>query len=729
MSETKSLRATLFRPTTSLSGNEYPSVFRGENLVLRGPSDNPYFEVFGGNLDLDEDYALADFALTGTVSCYVNSTTVGGSGTLFRTELHLGQHILIDQYVLAVKEILSDEYFICSRAPTGSASGTGYGLPQLSELNGKRCVMMSGNAIEFGKGHLIAVGSGEMFVNGEPLEGESLIASSRAQAAIYRPATDDYVVAPLGFDTVPPVPEVTMTTGGTKGMVVGNKHSFMVSYWTGSPEGTDGYSNPSPVVKKAPDASLLQITSTNNRFSFDFTPSLVDMPAHAQGFIIWGSQAGKKSKSTAGDTFTVTSPNETLYENGPWYKVAEILTDDLEAGDTYVLEYLDTEIGEEVTGGNYPPPGGEFVVKIDGRPVIVSCLGKATTEDGGGSNPGPSCVVGKFSNPDGFPLEWSASVGGTIIGTFEGVGRWFMSTPNALEFIVSTGLYGQQTEGGRTVDLPIISRPYWKTGASNRYSILLVDDTLYGRSGGRFFKSVGYGDENVKKYDFGSVVDDITRDWNDGYVFAANDPKNTQIVFVHTAAYKNDEGYWVSELLPYSLFNDAWLPKVVLSSPNADMIVSGVATVDEKLEFLCGGRGGFKTYRFGAGDTALTAMPYYLIWQISDDGMENQSKAIKAVRPSGKFTDMVVQVHGAKPGQQISVTNMEDGAATESGAYFSGDIAFADTTAPTRYLERKVKIRDLAVYALRISGEWDGTGIKDRLEELVVEMETHGRSR
>lgn len=738
MSETqnKSLRASLYRPTTSLSGNETPSVFRGENLVLRGAIDNPYFEAFIGNKDLSENYDLADGILTGTLTFTSDSNSVAGSATAFRDELHLGQHILAGTQVLQVKQVVSDELFYCDRAPDTSEAGvSGYRLPQLFEIDGKRGVLLSGNAIQLSKGHKIAVGSGELYINGSTLLGESLTASNRPKAAIYQPASEEYIVQDLGFEDAPPLPSIEMIGGGVKGMVDYNKYSFRFSYWTGSPEGTDGYSNPSEVLKLDINDVPIQIDPAGpyNKFRVNFTDSLVDAPDNAKGFIIWGSLGGDINRSVLGADFTDISPNEGNYQNGPWYRVAKVLTEDLDTN-TYEFEYLDRDTYEEVTGGNDKPPGSEFVTLVDGRPMYISCYGPATTADGEGSNPGPFCSLSKYANVDAAPAEWAIPLNGTILGFFEGVGRWFMLTPSSLEFVVATGLYGQQSQGGNQVELPIISRPYWKTGASNRYSVIMVDETLYGRSGGKFFRSVASGDENVKKYDFGGVVEDITRDWSDGYVLVANDPKNTQILFFHTAAYKNESGYWVTEILPYSLFNDAWLPTIVLSSSSRDMIVSGVATVDEKLEFVCGGRvsgGTFqsKTYRFGASETA-NDVPWYLIWQISDDGAENQSKQIHSIRPSGKFTEMRIQIHGARPGEPVSVANMENGTgATDPDAYFSGSIPFDDSTLPTRYLPTMVKIKNLGVYAVRIGGTWDGLGIQDRLEEVVIEVSTHGRKR
>lgn len=733
----KTLRAAIFRPTTSISGNEPPTIFRGQNLMLRGNSTNPYFEVFGGNKDLNENFNLdtANHKLTGTLGWTAGNEVISGTTTTFVSQLHIGQMILAGAEVFVVKEVVSDLSFISARKPTTTLSGqTGYRLPQMFAIEGKRGVMLTGNAIQMEKGHIIAVGSGELFINGQPLAGTSLIASNKPKAAIYRPSTNDYIVQNLGFTSVPPQPVINLVTGGTKGMPDGKKFSFMISYWAGSPEGTDGYSNPCEVIKLDGAAVPIAISGANNRFEFDFTTSLVGMPANAQGFIIYGSLAGKDTISVSGATTTVISPNETNYQSGPWYKVAEVLTADLAAGDKFTFEYLDSDVLDVVTGDNDAPPDCEFVAKMEGKPLYISCYGRRKVGGANeGSNPGPTCVPSKFGNPDGAPTEWAASLTNNIIGWFEGVGRWFMMTQNSLDFVVSTGLLGSSVLGSAPLELPIISRPYWKTGAANRYSITIIDDTLYGFSGNKMFRSVGNGDENVKKYEFGAPIKDITQSWVDGYVLTSQDSKNNNVCFIYSAAFKNQAGYWCSVILPFALDSalDAWLPLIVLSSNTRDMIVSGVAVVNERLEFLCGGRvqgGTFqtKTYRFDEDDPAnpVTSMPYYLIWQPSDDGVEDLCKQIHSLRPEGKFTGLKAQIHGSRPGGELIISDMENG--TNS---LSGDMTFADSDEITMYLKRKAKLKNLGKYAIRLSGTWNGSGMKDRLDELDVEVSAHGKRR
>lgn len=821
---TKSLAEGLFRPTTSVKGDEAPSVIRGQNVLLRGPQGNQYFEVHIGDKDLSEDFNLATLGpVTGTLATTANSATVSGSGTLFRTELHIGQTILSTTgEVLSVREVLSDTSFVAYNNALATASGlTFYRMPQLSESNRKRVVQLTGNTIELRLGHRVSIGSGLVYINGVS---SGLTATSKLQAAIYRAAQDDFVNRVMGYAGIPPQPTVNVVAGGTKGMTADYYHSFLFSYWSGYPEGTDGHSRACDVIKLDGASAAIKMIA-NGQFEIDFTASLVGLPANAKGFIVWKSQEGKAVKAISGGTVTTTSPNDTLYNNGPWFRAAKVkyasqtfavadvntgtdritltnhpfetgdivylssggtaisltalgspitattkayvikidgntiqiassranalnaVPDDITAAgagthtigtlttaNKYYFDCLDEELNEEYDGADFAPPDGEFICKIEERPAIISCYGKRSVASSGGSNPGPLVSLSKFANPDGFPSEWVAGGQHNIIGFIEGVGRVFLMTPASLDFVTSTGLIGQAASGSLDTELPIIWRPYWKSGAANRYSVILDDDTLYGRSGGKFIRSIGNGDENTRKYDFGAVVEDVTRDWNDGFAFAARNPRDGQICFVRSAARKNVNGYWESEIWPFSVWADAWLPKIVLTSTTRDMIVSGVATVDEKFEYLCGGRvsGGtyqVKTYRFGEGVGSGT-IPWYIVWQPSHDGEEQMSKRLHSITAHGRLTSPVAQIHGAKPGGSFSFANIENGNGADTSAYFSGNINLGTSTGIQRYLQQQMRISNLANYALRLSGTWDATNAnRDRLEEVVLEVSTHGRAR
>jgi hypothetical protein len=203
---------------------------------------------------------------------------------------------------------------------------------------------------------------------------------------------------------------------------------------------------------------------------------------------------------------------------------------------------------------------------------------------------------------------------------------------------------------------------------------------------------------------------------------------------MRSAAYKNTSGYWVSEIWPFSVWADAWLPKIVLTSTTRDQIITGVATVEERFEFLCGGRvsGGtyqLETFRYGDGAASGT-INWYIVWQPSDDNLENMAKRIHSFQMTAKATNPIIQVHGARPGNRISVTNMETGTGADTNAYFSGNIPMTTTTHLTDYLQKTVRINGLSSYAIRLSGGWVTTDpIRDRLDELIMEVSAHGHAR
>lgn len=106
---------------------------------------------------------------------------------------------------------------------------------------------------------------------------------------------------------------------------------------------------------------------------------------------------------------------------------------------------------------------------------------------------------------------------------------------------------------------------------------------------------------------------------------------------------------------------------------------------------------------------------YYIAWQMMDDGAENRNKKIDAIRITGKGKSLVVQIHAASPGGVINKADLE------SGSNARAAVLFDDSTAVTRYERKKRKIKNLSIWTARYSGTWDGTGIRDRLDELVIE--------
>lgn len=132
---------------------------------------------------------------------------------------------------------------------------------------------------------------------------------------------------------------------------------------------------------------------------------------------------------------------------------------------------------------------------------------------------------------------------------------------------------------------------------------------------------------------------------------------------------------------------------------------------------------GFGTYQYDTPEDLLAdrdPINGYLVWQYMDQGAEDRNKKIDAVRITAKGKDVNVQIHAASPGDEIDRDDIEDGV----NARISVD--FADSTEVTRYERKKIKSKNLSIWTVRYSTIWDGTGIRDRLDELIISGDVHG---
>ncbi|HEY8560515.1 MAG TPA: hypothetical protein VIL74_09070 [Pyrinomonadaceae bacterium] len=702
------LFAQKFAPSSSLTGNENLSIFRGENCFIRGVDGFLKIRNYSGHKNLGENYDIAGETLTGNISWTAGSDAVtGAGGTLFLTELHAGQFIIAGAEVFCVRRIESNTLFYAERAPASTAAGqTARVLLRLQELDKTRAVARHISAVKVDKGDILFVGSGAFYRNGVAT---GFTATNTPKRLRYN--TDGtYTEKPFGFTATPPAPVITPTVGGTKRMLAG-KFSFMVSYW--NPE-TNGFSNPSDVIKIDSGAAEIAVAA-NGRFEFDFTASKVGMPANAGGFIIWQSPSGGG----------VTATNASYYVNGPWQEAARVRLTDLDADDKYFHECVDGELGMFASGDNDAPPECEFLAEFSNTVFALSSLGKRTGGNALGTNPGNYALCAKTSNKEAFPYGWQVSVGSEINGFAAGIGRLFCLTEKGIPFITATG----RTEIARFIptltDMPFTSRPFWTKGNVNPYALAIVQGDVFLVSGGKVLMSPRNSSEDANPFNVGKAIQDLIEGIPGGHFFLRNDPKNQQLCVIASAVEKNDAGYWISKIFPLDLETNQWQPVVRLSSDTRDMIVSGAEVVNDRLEFLAGGRvsgGAFtvSTFRYDEADGA-TPVPYYFAIQGTDNNEEQRAKRIKSIRLTGRVTNPVIQIHGAMRGGEISVSDIENG--TNS---LSGNILLDSSTGIVRNYKKNLVVKNLHLWSLRMSGEWDGTGDVDEIHEIVVEIESHG---
>ena len=330
------LLGSAFVPTTSVTGNEPLSLFRGRNAVVRGLGDRPYIENYAGSRDLNENYDLTGHSLTGTLAWTAGSRTVTGTGTAFLTALRAGQAVLSASEIFFVSSIESDTSFTAARAPSTTLTGqTGYHMLKLFEVGKKRGVLRRGNAIEVENKDLVFVGDGDLYLNGT----DTTFNAGRVPKRLQRAVDGTYTEMPLGFPAAPPVPVIAATTGGAKGMLAG-KYAFMVSWYCRT---TKGFSNPSSRIKETSGTDIT--LATDGRFSIDVTTLLAEKPTNADGILIWGTLSGGG----------VTEVNEANYGTGALYEAAKLFF-----GSFTISSVNDTD--DELTITAHPFKTGDSVV-------------------------------------------------------------------------------------------------------------------------------------------------------------------------------------------------------------------------------------------------------------------------------------------------------------------------------------------------------------------------------
>lgn len=567
------LTALPFKPSSSLRGAE-SALYRASNVKVRGDGtgDQLFLEAYAGSENLNEP--IPTVILNGTLAFSPSSKIITGTDATFQTDLHQGQELLCSNgEVLLVQEILTQTTFINGRLPlTTQTAATANILPELATLNTNRAAAIRVSVLHYDRGTILGVGQGTLYVNGEVLPGDSMTLGRRAQVALYDSATNTYDVQNIGFDEIPNVTNTDVTvvgSGGTKNQSLGY-FSFKVAYYS---DITSGYGNPTDTLLDGGLTGYL-LTVPNSTFNFDFTADVSNRPAKATGYIIYGTTYAGSADISAINSI-----------NGAWYEVVRVPFTSLTA-ESIAFDYIDSEVGAFVSFDNDSPPDAEFFASLDRYPFLISTNGKGvdTTGREASTSPGPYVSPIKADNFDAYPNTFKVPTekGENIIGVVAAAGRIFVLTANTLQAVTPTGL----------PSAPFTCRPFWQRGFANPYNLVFVDDTLYGFSGHTAFRSIATGDGGGEAHAFASDVEQQMASWGAGYVYLAHDPNNEEVCFVSSAVRKNDEGFWETDIYPFSLTKGFWQPVVTLTDPERDMIVSGVATVAGHFEFICGGRTG-----------------------------------------------------------------------------------------------------------------------------------------
>jgi hypothetical protein len=650
------------------------------NKILAGIAPDVYLEAYKGSLNLDEVIPTLD--LTGTLTAGVDDLEIVGSGTQFTTELRSGQMFWAEDDMFMVNTIIDDTHLTVYREPTTAlVAATGERMPVLFEIARQRGTLIQGNAYQLDMGSILGTGTGTLRINGDVLQGESMVFTGGPLIAIFDPTTGDYAVYDVGFDTPTVAPTLTGVSGGTKGMVAGEYSIRLVP----SSTITAGYSNPGPRAN-------VTLVNANDRIQVDVNAVAMDTAAGQDQWDVYATQLG-------------TNVNQ-----GPWNFVRSVPASEIVAG-IFFIEYLNAEIsrqGELDFDADPPPTKAGFLAMLQGNPQWVSCFGKWS------GSPGPSLVPAKPQDIEAAPAIWNvtSSPPEDIIGVVSSLARLYFLCPQTLQ----QGIYAPS---GDPLIPPTQIRPYWSMGFSNPYQLMFALGVLIGYAQGNPARSIADA-ETVDAQFLGGNVAEVIQDWVDAHVMVARDPDPlvNAACFFHSASAQNAAGFWTTEVLLWGFSQQDWIGSVLLTSDEQDMVVSGVATVDNELYFLAGGRVGadiqFDTFKWNA--RAGVPVDYYEVWELQAGGILDHNKSVKAVRTSGKFTNGQLQVYG------FDSATPEDLANLEAGTNAQVAINLGTTTNVENTPRVRINVPNMFTFTCRISGTYNGTDEQvDRTNGAVLD--------
>lgn len=139
----------------------------------------------------------------------------------------------------------------------------------------------------------------------------------------------------------------------------------------------------------------------------------------------------------------------------------------------------------------------------------------------------------------------------------------------------------------------------------------------------------------------------------------------------------------------------------------AACVESGCGSTTESVE----------AFRFDAG----TGSSYYLVPPVVDSDSELRSKVVKPARVTGKRTNQSIQAYGYDVGTEISVSDLEDGLNSSTGA-----IALDDNSNVSQSPRVGINVPNATSHTVRIAGDDTGESTRDQIHEAVYEVAQQG---
>lgn len=606
-----------------------------------------YATVYRGSTDLSE--RIPGGIVTGTVTTTAGSAVVSGKNSFFRTELHIGQHLLflgstgVTREMLVVESIESDTEFIATTPAVNSFTDEyAVRMPIMFALGTKRGTALRGNAVQFPKGHILGVGAGTLRVNGEALNvwkasGDSLSLSKTPRFALYDPTTDVFTQIDVGID-------LPARNGASSHITVAAVNQLTVN----------AVSTSAPTCLVTTSAAhglsagdfidiggVVGADNVNGEFTIITAPSTTTFRISADATAGWssGGKIPAENQMRAGSySIRIRGHNtETLGYSNPSDVLAPVT---LTAGQaikvTINMDMTDGINAWQAFGTEFYQWSTDTLAKAYMGPWYLT---KTVTDDQVGRSAGTSFLLSysdaeinattnllsfdNFAPKDaefvdiinGIPIYMSCLGRGTATkksGSSPGPAAIPSkpSNPEAVfldKAITTAGgdtIVGSFNTKGRVFALcenslqtviltsldfePITFRSLWDAGFRNPYNVAFVKEYLYGYSTQNIIRSVAGGDDSSIEFSFASDVRDFTENWDTGQVLVAYDPKNRAVCFV-VSGYEQRSSQWVTMILPFRLDSQTWNPPIIITKGSQDAFVSGVCTLGERMYILSGG--------------------------------------------------------------------------------------------------------------------------------------------
>lgn len=128
-----------------------------------------------------------------------------------------------------------------------------------------------------------------------------------------------------------------------------------------------------------------------------------------------------------------------------------------------------------------------------------------------------------------------------------------------------------------------------------------------------------------------------------------------------------------------------------------------------------------ETMRFAAGNGSQ----YWLVSQITDSGVELRSKTIKAVRQTGRRTNVSAMVFGYDVEDEIIIADLEDGTRSNT-QMMTRPQELEDSDQVSQSRRKPINISNAVLSAVRIEGDDRDQPDRDRIDEIVLEHAVQG---